>query len=142
LSGLFGWAARKVGNAAWGAVDRALDDWGERNRRALLLGKYATMEAHIHTFVAAAQQQVDERVERQRAAGHRVLSVEWGEGWVGDERCFIRMFENGDPTKIELFYGGVGGPMGHNHGHVIIRAGRIDAWLLPGAEGQNRIRLY
>lgn len=140
--GLFSWAARAAHDAAWNTVHRALDNWGDRNRRVLLLGQYAAQEAQVRSLIESKQREMYERAERQRAAGHRTLVVEWGDGWIGGERCVIRMFENGDPTRIELFYGGIGGPMGYNHGHIVIRAGRIDVWLLPGAEGQARIRLY
>lgn len=115
---------------------------GERNRRALLLGQYATQEAQIKTLVESLQAHVTERVHRQWEAGHRVPMVEWYEGAIGHEPCLIRLFENGDRSRIDFFYGGVGGPMGLNHGHVTIRAGRIDVWLLPGAQGSSRIRLY
>jgi hypothetical protein len=138
--GLFSWAAKAAGNAVYNAADRALDNWGERNRRALLLGQYATEEANIRTLVEQKRAEMEARAEAQRTAGHRTPITEWDEGWIGDQRCVIRLFENGDRTKIEFFYGGVGGPLGYNHGHVIIRAGRT--WLLPGAQGGQRIRLY
>lgn len=123
-------------------MERPIDNWGERNRRALLLAKSAFHEIDIQQLLAEKQKEMNERYERQRAAGHHTLAVEWLDGWIGSERCFIRLFENGDPARVDIFYGGVGQPAGDGHGHIVLRHGQVVSWFMPAPPGHPREQVY
>lgn len=83
------------------------------------------------------QSELDYKAKQARAQGqqHRVSPYV-----VADELSgmpvIIQFYGNNDPTKMDVFYGGDNGvPNGPNHGHITIRKGVIDSWLLPGPKG-------
>jgi hypothetical protein len=59
----------------------------------------------------------------------------------GYEALFV-FFETDDMTRIDIYYGGDEGVVdGNNHGHIIIRRGRMEAWWAHGANKEKRIKI-
>lgn len=57
-------------------------------------------------------------------------------GYFDGQACEVE--RNGD--KIEIFYGGLGYPIGDGHGHVVSNDGiNIHYWRLPKSEGGTEI---
>jgi hypothetical protein len=137
------WAARAAGNAAWNAADRALDNWGERNRRALRLGQLASQHAELSRFIAAKQHEYDVWVTRQRDAGNAIpRAVMLTAGWFDGQVAVVRYQMNARQGQMDIFYGGAGGnplntPSSNYHGHVVVIDGTVTAWLLPGPQHER-----
>lgn len=53
----------------------------------------------------------------------------------------VKYHENNDPTKVDVFYGGEGDPLGPGHGHITMRKGVIDTWWLPADASGRRERI-
>lgn len=120
---------RNAGDA--GAARR---EFNERRRNRKEQEKLLAAEAIILTIVAEKQREVDARIAKQRARGHNVQrDTLWTHATIlGGHRALIRYYQNDDPTRVELFYGGAGSPDGPGHGHIVIRNGQIDFWRTEG----------
>jgi hypothetical protein len=95
--------------------------------------------AEILALVAQKQRETDARIAKQREKGHRVnRDVLWTHAVIlGDRQALIKFYENDDPNRIDIYYGGQGKPNGKNHGHIVIRSGQMISWETDG----NRIKL-
>lgn len=53
---------------------------------------------------------------------HRTCTI------LGDHMAIIRFHKNGEAGRVDVFYGGRGGPSGAGHGHIVIRNGKMTYW--------------
>lgn len=96
----------------------------------------------LRAFVQKAQAGLSERTERQRAMGHNIkMAPQVQEGMFDDQPAIAKFFENGNPDRLDIYYGGTGDvPLQNNdHGHVVVdlASDQIIEWLTPGTRGQR-----
>lgn len=101
-------------------------------QRVRQLGQLGINEAALQDYLAEIQRGLDTRTANQRRQGHNIrLTPEVRYEWVGNTRILCRLYETGDPTRLDIFYGGDGRPDGTGHGHITVSKGRITSWRLP-----------
>lgn len=111
----------------------------DRLEREYLLGQQAT----IATVVNARAEEALRAVAAERAKGHNVkVDPSYSYGFVlGEFQAILRFNAGGEKERVDVFYGGDSTPDGPNHGHMIFRKGKMDAWLAHGASGKARIKI-
>jgi hypothetical protein len=60
---------------------------------------------------------------------------------LGEFDAMLRFHQGGEIGRIDVFYGGVGGPLGMGHGHIVIKNGNMVTWLAHGADGERRLKI-
>ncbi|WP_326560046.1 hypothetical protein [Micromonospora sp. NBC_01796] len=109
-------------------------EFNERRRSRKEQERLLGAQAIILNIVAEKQREVDARIADQRARGHNVQrDTLWTHATIlGGRQALIRYYQNDDPNRVEVFYGGAGSPDGPGHGHIVIRNGQIDFWRTEG----------
>jgi len=87
-------------------------------------------------LVAIAREEALRKFEKTKVHGSK-RPVYWREGTVSGHPAMLRFGENDHPDRVDIFYGGTDGPMGYGHGHIIVKYGSIEEWLLPGPPGKR-----
>lgn len=132
----------KAGVRNPGDVGGTLRDFRDRQetRRMVdqLLGRTATPgneleEQRVHALAWTA---------KRLAEGHSVnLETTHRAGKVMGYSAILRFHVGGEEGRVDVFYGGRGTPMSPNHGHIVVKHGKVVSWQAPGAEGKNRLRI-
>lgn len=108
-------------------------------QRIRQLGQLGINEAALQDYLEEEQGRLNARTANQRRQGHNIrLTPEVRHEWIGNVRVLCKLYENGDPTRLDIYYGGDGRPDGTGHGHIIVKKGRVISWLLPGPKNQRQ----
>jgi hypothetical protein len=135
-------ASLKAGVRNPGDVGGTLQDFREQqeSRKAAeqLLGRTATLGIELE----AQRVQALTWTAKRLAEGHSVnLETTHRAGEVLGYSAILRFHMGGEKGRVDVFYGGRGTPMGPNHGHIVVKHGKVISWEAPGADGSNRQRI-
>ena len=115
----------------------------KRNRKLGQLGMTTVSLVDLKRMLIQKEAAYNRVVDAERARGNvNYPYVELTDGMLGGYQAIIRYNMNGQRGRVEVIYGGVGGPDGPLHGHIVIVNNVVESWLEPGAEGEARNRLY
>jgi hypothetical protein len=139
--GKFGWGdafkatMRNLGDPQ--AAQREIAVQQDRRRKLL------SWRSELERYAAEKQEEAMARVAMQRANGHNVRDVVVFHATIlGGFEAIVKVFESGDPNRVDIYYGGTRCPDNKNdHGHIILRNGVVDSWFAHGARKQDRIQI-
>lgn len=107
-----------------------------------MLGRTVINEAALQAYLSERQQELNTRTANQRRLGQNIRNnPEVRYDWIGNVRVLCKLYETGDPTRLDVYYGGDGRPDGDGHGHIAVSRGRIVSWLLPAGPNGKRERI-
>jgi hypothetical protein len=138
--GMFGWGdafkatMRNLGDPQ--AAQREIAVQQDRRRKLL------SWRNELERYAAEKQEEAMASVATQRANGHNVRDVVVFHATIlGGFEAIVKVFDTGDPSKVDIYHGGKGRPDGDGHGHIILKNGVVEAWLAHGASGKDRIQI-